>query len=219
MNYYKDRKQAGQMLANELAGFKGQSCAVVALSEGAVVVGAEIAKQIHSTLFILTTQHADDQAEGIGTALGSGGIFSYNTGTSLGELEEDAEAWRTFTNQRSINEFQKLNHVAGKDGTIPKQLLKRHVVILVSDGLHSALSLEIAAHFMHTLDLRKLVIATPIASSQAVDKMHISVDQIFCLRSVENYISTNHYYENNDIPDDKTVVETLQNIVLNWPNP
>jgi predicted phosphoribosyltransferase len=90
---------------------------------------------------------------------------------------------------------------------------------LVSDGLHNALSLEIAAYFMHTIDLKKLVIATPIASGQAVDKMHISVDQIFCLRSVENYISTNHYYDKNDIPDDKTVVDIMQNIVLNWQHP
>ncbi len=218
MNYFKDRAEAGRLLADKLVGFKGQNCAVVALSEGAILVGAEIAKPLYSTLFILTTQHADNNVEGLGTALGSGGVFSYNTSVSLGELEEDAETWRMFTDQRSMNEFQKLNHIAGKDGTIPKDLLKRHVVILVSDGLHSAFSLEIAAHFMHTIELKKLVIATPIASTVAIDKMHISVDQIFCLRSVDNYISTNHYYENNDIPDDKTVVETMQNIVLNWPH-
>lgn len=219
MNYYKDRSEAGKLLAEQLEEYFGKNCAVVALSEGAVLVGAEIAKQIHSTLFILTTQHADGEPDGAGTAIGSKGVFSYNTATSLGELEEDADAWRMFTDQRSINEFQKLNHIAGKDGTIPKQLLKRHYVILVSDGLNSALSLEIAAHFMHSLDLKKLIIATPIASVQAVDKMHISVDQIICLRAVENYISTNHYYETNDIPDDKTVVEIMQNIVLNWPHP
>lgn len=207
------------MLADQMKEFQGSSCAVVALSEGAVVVAAEIAKRIHSSLYILTTQHADKDPEGAGTAISSGGAFSYNTATSLGELEEDAEAYRFFTDQRNLNEFQRLNQVAGKHGTIPKQLLKRHIVILVSDGLHSALSLEIAAHFVRGLDIKKLIIATPIASAQAVDKMHISVDQIFCLRAVENFISINHYYENNDIPNDKTVVETLQNIVLNWPHP
>lgn len=48
--------------------------------------------------------------------------------------------------------------------------------------------------------------------------MHMMVDQIFCLETLENYISTNHYYNENDIPDDKTVVEIMKNIVLNWAN-
>lgn len=219
MNYYHDRTQAGKLLADELSGLKNTSCAVVALSEGAVLVGAEIAKRIHATLFILTTQSVDDERDNAATAIGSAGVFSFNTGSSLGQLEEDVEAWRFFTNKRNMDEFQRLNKIAGKDGTIPRALLRRHVVILVSDGLHSALSLEIAAYFMHSIDIKKLIIATPIASAQAVDKMHISVDQIFCLRTIENYISTNHYYDINDIPDEKTVVEISQNIVLNWPHP
>lgn len=217
MNYYKDRTQAGIMLADELANYKSMSCAVVALSEGAVLVGAEIAKRIHSTLFILTTQNVDENRDNAETAIGSGGAFSFNTGSSLGQLEEDVEAWHFFTDKRNMDEFQRLNKIAGKDGTIPRALLRRHVVILVSDGLHSALSLEIAAYFMHSIDIKKLIIATPIASARAVDKMHILVDQIFCLRSVENYISTNHYYDVNDIPDEKTVVKITQNIVFSWP--
>ncbi len=129
------------------------------------------------------------------------------------------DAWRFFTDQRNLNEFQRLNHIAGKDGTIPKTLLKHHVVILVSEGIHSALSVKVASHFLHPVELKKLILATPIASSDAIDRMHENVDQIFCLRSVDNYISAGHYYEKNDIPDEKTVVEVMQNIVFNWERP
>lgn len=216
MNYFEDRTQAGKLLAQQLLAYKSTSCAVIALSQGAVLVGAEIAKKIHGTLFIFATQDAESDSREASTALGSVGVFSYNTGLSLGELEEDVETHRFFTSNRQIDEFQKLNRIAGKDGVIPPFLLKRHTVILVSDGLNNALSLEIATHFLHPISIKKLIIATPVASGKAIDKMHILVDQIFCLRSVESYISTNHYYENNVIPDNKTVVEIMQNIVLNW---
>jgi len=217
MNYFSNRTEAGALLADQIADqYSGDNTLVIALSEGAVLVGAEIAKRIHSSLYIFASQKVAGDSDGEATALGSAGVFSYNTAVALGALEEDAEAFRMYTDQRSLNEFLKLNHVAGKDGTIPRQLLKRHTIILVSDGLNNALSLEIAAHFLKGIDIKKLIIATPIASGQAIDKMHILVDQIFCLRSVESFMGANHYYNLNALPDDKTVVEIMQKIVLNW---
>lgn len=216
MNYYHDRAQAGRLLADELSEYATSSCAVIALSLGAVLVGAEIAKNIHSALYIFTSQSAESDAYSDGTAIGSGGAFSFNTAYSLGELEEDADAYRHFTSKYQTDEFLRLNHIAGKDGTIPKELLKRHTIILVSDGLNSALSLEIAVNYLRPISTKKIIIATPIASGQAIDRMHILVDQIFCMRSVESFMGANHYYDMNDLPDEKTVVDIMQKIVLNW---
>ena len=217
-NFYQDRKQAGELLGHYLSVLGQENSAVIALSEGGVLVGAEIAKRLHSSLFIFASQKVDGSQEDASTALGSRGVFSYNTSYSFGQFEEDVENYRMYTDQRSMNEFQSLNRIAGRDGTIPKLMLKRHNVILVSDGLNSALSLEIAAHFLHAIDIKKLIIATPIASMEAVNKMHSLVDQIFCMRSVESFVSVNHYYEKNDIPDDKTVVDIMQNNVFKWSN-
>lgn len=217
MHYFKSRTVAGKQLAQNIFGLKTDNIAVIALSRGAILVGAEVAKKTHASLFIFTTDEVTDEGEIPSSAIDSGGAFSYNTAYGLGELEEDESAIRFFTDNRHMNQYQKLNHVAGKDGVIPKALLRRHTVILVSDGLHNALSLQIATKFLRPISVKNIILATPVASAEAIDKMHILVDQIFCLSSVANYISTNHYYENNDIPDDKTVVEMMQNIVLNWP--
>jgi putative phosphoribosyl transferase len=218
LHYYKNRTETGKVIAKKLFGIDTGNVAVIALSRGAIVVGAEIAKKVHASLFIFTTDDVANVGDNPGSAIFSGGAFSYNTAFSLGELEEDKEALRFFTDKRHMDEYQALNKVAGKNGIIPKELLRRHTVILVSDGLHNALSLQIAAEFLRPIEVKKVVLTTPVASAEAVDKMHVLVDQIFCLSVVENYIATNHYYENNDIPDDKTVLETMQNIVLNWPD-
>ncbi len=218
MHYFKDRADAGKQLAKKIFGLKTDNIAIIVLSRGALLVGIEIAKKTHASLFIFTTDEASAEGEAPSSAIDSGGAFSYNTSFALGELEEDDSALRFFTDKRHMDQYQKLNHVAGKDGVIPRALLRRHTIILVSDGLNNALSLQIAAEFLRPISVKKIILATPVASGEAIDKMHILVDQIFCLSSVANYISTNHYYENNDIPDDKTVVETMQNIVLNWPS-
>jgi putative phosphoribosyl transferase len=221
--YFEDRSDAGHQLAKLLTQYGGQNTAVIALSRGAISIGSEIAKKLHASLAIFAVEDSNSQEENPATALTSGGVFSYNTGFSLGDLEHDKDALRFFTDQRHLNEFLSLNHIAGRDGSIPREMLNRHNIILVSDGLENALSLQVAAQYLEPVQYKKLVLATPIASAEAIDKMHIMVDQIFCLNSVENFLGSDHYYKDNHIHDDLTVVEMIQKIVLNWsydePNP
>lgn len=218
MHHFTNRSEAGKVLADQLQNLSSEHVAVLALSKGAILTAKEIAKKLHSALYIFAV---DDSGNGSGnlsmTALMSGGAFSYNTGFSLGELEEDLAAARFFADQQHINEYLRLNHITGRQGTIPRELLNRHHIILVSDGLSNALSLQIASQYLAPIQTKKIILATPVASAEAIDKMHILVDQIFCLSSVENYVGADHYYGDNQIPDDKTVVETIQNIVFAWP--
>jgi predicted phosphoribosyltransferase len=148
--------------------------------------------------------------------MNSAGGFTYNAELSSGELEEMTGDFRSVIDQERLRAFQKLNRIVGKDGAVPKNLLKRHVVIIVSDGLQNGLSLDVAADFLKPISVKMLIVVAPIASVPAVDRMHILADEIFCLGIIHDYISTDHYYEKNDIPDHQTVVEIMKNIVLNW---
>ncbi len=219
MHYFTNRSEAGKVLAEQLQNLESQNVAVLALSKGAILTAKEIAKKLHSALYIFAVDDYGNSGDNLSmTALMSGGAFSYNTGFSLGELEEDLAAVRFFADQQHINEYLRLNYITGRRGTIPRELLNRHHIILVSDGLNSALSLQIASQYLAPIQTKKIILATPVASAVAIDRMHILVDQIFCLSSVDNYIGTDHYYSDNQIPDDKTVVETIQNIVFAWPD-
>ena len=52
--YFASRLQAGRMLANQLdENIATRNCAVVALSDGGVMVGAQIAMQLHCVLTLL----------------------------------------------------------------------------------------------------------------------------------------------------------------------
>lgn len=217
MQYFKSRSEAGKLLAEKLAPHCKENTAVVALSEGGVVVGAEIAKKLHSSLYLLASEDIMLPREPAPVAImSSAGTFTYNSGMSVGQLEEATEDYRSLIDQERFEAFQKLNRIIGKDGAIKKSLLKRHTVIFVSDGLNNALSLDVAADFIKPVDAKSIIVATPIATVQAVDRMHLLADEIFYLGIVDNYLSTDHYYEINDAPDHKTVVEIMQNIVLNW---
>lgn len=217
MHYFKNRIQAGQELAKQLQDLKSEQCAIVSLTEGGVLVGAEIAKSIHSPLYLLMTRDVELPGEKDPLAvMSSAGTFTYNDIYSAGELEEMQSDYHQIIDQERLQTFYKLNRVVGKDGMIDKNLLKHHVVIFVSDGLGTGLSVAVATDFMKSIAVKKIIIAAPIASVKAVDKMHKLTDNIFYLGIIDNYMNTNHYYDENNLPSHEEVMAIMKEVVLKW---
>lgn len=218
--YFKNRAEAGRLLAEQLLPLASENCAVVALSEGGVIVGAQIAMQLHASLYILLTEKVTLPGElNPVAAITSGGTYTENNFFSLGQLEEFNNEYHGVIEQQKIESFHKLNRLMGKDGEINTDYLKRHVIILVSDGLNSGFSLDIAADFLKPVAAKQLVVATPMANVQAVDKMHLLTDKIYCLNVLPDYLTTNHYYEDNTIPDQEGLMKIIKNESLTWLQP
>lgn len=220
MRYFKDRTQAGKLIADKVSHYANKNCAVVCLSEGGVVVGYEIAKKVHASLFILSMESISlpGEPEPVAT-LSSAGTFTYNNTYSTGELEAINADYHSLVEQERLQAFQKLNRVAKDEGTIPKTLLKGHYVFIVSDGFRNALSLDVAADFFKPVKVGRLIVVSPIASIPAVDRMHLLADEIQCLGVLEDYMATDHYYENNELPSRRQMLDMVEQISLKWDNP
>ncbi len=216
--YFKSRSDAGKQLAAKLVPkYRYEDCTVVALSDGGVVIGAEIAIQLHCVLTMLLTEEIKIPGERDPLAVvNQNGGFMYNNMFSAGQLEEFASEYHGFIEQEKREKFHNINQLLGEGGLIRRDLLYGHNVILVSDGLNNALSLDAAVEFLKPIKIARLIIATPIASVPAVDRMHLVADEICCLSVLENYMTTNHYYEDNQLPPHKDLVRTIESIVLNW---
>lgn len=217
--YFRNRADAGRQLAAKLERLKNRNIAVVAMSEGAAIVGAQIAIRLHGSLMLLLTKniYLPGEIEPI-ASLSSAGNFSYNHLFTSGQLEEMASEYHQHIESQRLAKRHELNVLVGHSGEIRPRYLRHHVVILVSDGLSSGLSLDVAADFLKTINIKKLVIATPLASVAAVDKMHLLGDEICCLSVLGNYLDTNHYYDDNTIPPVKDLFKMMERISLSWGN-
>jgi putative phosphoribosyl transferase len=215
--YFSSRLQAGRMLASRLSvKYRYESCAVIALSDGGVIVGAQIAQQLHCILNLLLSEEINLPREPIAVGgITSDGNFSYNSEYSGSEIDEIMAESRGTIEAQKLTKLHELNQMS-TGGLINKKLLVGQHVILVSDGLANPFSLDVALQFLKTVNMEKLIIATPLASVRTVDWMHLYADEIYCLSVVDDYISTDHYYDNNDVPDHQTIVKTIETIVLNW---
>lgn len=206
------------MLAAQLKPrYRYEDCAVVCLNDGGVMVGAQIAIELHTILTMLLTEEIDlpMEPDAIG-GISADGSFSYNEAYYQGEIDELTADYYQYIESEKLTKIQDMQRLLGDGGLIRRDLLRGRNIIIVSDGIKNAFTLDMAIQYLKPVAIKKLIVATPLASLKAVDRIHVLADEIYCLSVIEDYNSTEHYYDTQDVPSHGKVIETIEKIILNW---
>jgi putative phosphoribosyl transferase len=217
--YFESRSQAGKLLAEDIVkDYAGKPCAVVALTEGGVIVGAQIALKLKSVLTLLLSESIElpNEPDAIGT-VSETGDFTYNSMYTPGQIEELMSEFRGTVEDKKRTSLSHIHQLLGEGTGISRKLLQDRHIILVSDGLSTGYSLDIAMEFLKPQKIKELIIATPVASPEAVDRMHLLGDKIYCLNVANTYLATEHYYDVHDIPAHEDVVKIVEEVMRAWP--
>ena len=95
-------------------------------------------------------------------------------------------------------------------------MLRDQTVILVTDGIDDTTIIDVAVDFLKPIRIEKLVAAVPVVSVPAVDKLHLAADELHILDVKQNFMGTQHYYEDNELPSHEEVIARINQIILNW---
>ncbi|PID32207.1 hypothetical protein CR970_01695 [Candidatus Saccharibacteria bacterium] len=215
--YFHSRAEAGRMLASRLAKYRSENIVLIALGAGSSVVAAQIAIHLHCSMMLYMIK--DIQLPGeidVLAGLGSGDTFTYNNMYTAGQLEELTTEYHGLIDALRMEKSHELHKLLGTDGEIDKNRLRHRTVILVSDGLANGMSIDVSAQFLKTVSVQRLVIVTPIATVAAVDRMHLTGDEVVCLSVAENFFGVDHYYEDNYIPNIPGILKMMSNISIAW---
>lgn len=218
MYYFANRTQAGDLIADQLEkAYRYENCAVLALGDGAVLVGAEIAKRLHCVINMLLSSaiQLPRELEVLASIDNFGGV-TFNPTYSPGELEEIKAEYFSYIEQQKLQKLFEMNKLLGQGGVLNVDQLRGQNVIVVSDGLSNGFSMRAAADFLKPIKMQRLIMVTPFASVSAVDQMHMLADEIVCLNVIEDIISIDHYYDDNTMPSHEDTVRVLEDIVLRW---
>lgn len=216
--YFESRIHAGQQLAAQLfEKYRYENCAVVALSDGGVMVGEQIAAQLHCVLTMLLVEDIEVPGESVSFGgVSQTGNFTFNSEFSSGEIDEYASEFHGYLDDQKRQAFQRINRLLGEGGLIDYDLLRDHTIILVNDGFSDSTVLDVAMEFLKRVRINRLVIAAPVASEGAIDRLHVMADELHILDVKVNYFDTNHYYTVNEIPSHEETVDKINKIILNW---
>lgn len=203
-----DRHDAGRQLAEQLTSLADEQVVVVALPRGGVPVAHEIAAALEAPLEILAVRKlgAPHNPEyGIGAVAEDGtcvidaeavGVL----GISNGELDatiagESAELMRRVA--------------AYRGGRAPLDLEGRTVVV-VDDGVATGLTDTAALRAVRHMKPRRIVLAVPVCSPDALRRLRAEADDIVCLRVPRLLRSISQWYDDFSQVSDEEVLRDLQ---------
>ncbi len=191
---FENRKQAGELLARQLLGYRGRNdVLVLALPRGGVPIGAEIAKKLSAPLDVMLVRKLglpgrEEYAMG---AIASGGkcILQAEVLSALDISPEMIEA----VSQREMQEIKRREELyrAGR----PAPQLRERVVILADDGLATGSTMQVAVHVVREANPARLIVAVPVGPADVCEKLKSEADEIICLRMPSPFYAVGNWYE------------------------
>ncbi len=210
MHYFKDRRDAGRKLAQKLLDYSGQAdVLIVALPRGGVPVGYEISRALNAPLdiFLVRKLGVPSHPEYAMGAIASGGVRVLNEDVirTLG-ISDSEIALTAAEEERELNRRQrKYRQAAGEQ----PQTLSGQTIILVDDGMATGATTEAAAIALRSRDPAELILAVPVASVDACNKLREKVDRLVTIATPEPFGAVGAWYEDFGQTTDEEVINIL----------
>jgi putative phosphoribosyl transferase len=190
---YRDRKEAGQTLATLVREYAGRKDLVVlGLPRGGIPVAYEVAQALRAPLdaFLVGKLGFPGQEELALGAVTSGGVRIVNPElvrlAGLSEKELDTLARRRLAVlERKESEYRR--------GRPPMPLYDR-TVLLVDDGAATGSSMRAAIMGLRRMNVAGIVVALPLASSQALESIGREADEVICPLVPEAFHAVGAWY-------------------------
>lgn len=174
---FKNRTEAGQLLAEKLEKYKNKDIIIYALPRGGVVTAVEIAKYLHAPLSLIITRkisHPHNPEYAIAATAENGHIVG--TRRELMAVDED---WLEDEIEKQRQEAARRRKKYLYEKEIPSPEGK--VAILVDDGVATGLTLRVGILELKHHNPSKLIVAVPIVPSSTAKILRTEADELIAL--------------------------------------
>ena len=206
---FASRDEAGRELARHLLKMRDQAPVVLALPRGGVPVAARVAEALNAPLDLMLVRkigvpgHRELAVGAIAGAEGQTMVTNPAVAAMEGLNERDidqlADAERAELRRRQALYL---------NGRAPVALGGR-TVILVDDGIATGATAKAALLAIRKAAPKRIVLAVPVASDDAVADLRPFADDIICLEIPPMFYAVGAHYRDFPQIDDTEVIETL----------
>ncbi|TET53749.1 MAG: phosphoribosyltransferase [Actinobacteria bacterium] len=204
---FKDRKEAGNLLASELSYLKDNSV-IVAIPRGGVVIGAEVAKELKLPLTIIVPRKigAPDNPElAIGAVAGEGSTFlNERIIKTLGVTNE----YLTEEIRHQVEEIKRRekSYLRGKKSLS----VEDKIAILVDDGLATGATATVAVRALKEQNPEKVILAVPVAPEESKLMLGKEADEVIVLQTPAMFYAVGQFYQFFEQTTDEEVKDLLE---------
>jgi putative phosphoribosyl transferase len=205
---YADCADAGRALAAALESHRGEDGTIVlGLPRGGVPVAYEIADRLDLPLDVLVVRKLGlpSQPELAMGAIASGGALVRNEEV-VRYLRGREDAFEAVRAQEQLELERRERDYRGDR---PPLDLRNRIGILVDDGLATGATMEAAVRALQALGARRVVVAVPVASPEARDRIAAVADEVVCLAAPMSFSAVGQWYHDFGQTSDEEVRDLL----------
>jgi len=203
---FKDRFEAGSLLADKLEKFSGEKEAIVlAIPRGGLQIGYQVSKKLHVPLDIIVTKKIGYPGEpeyAIGSVGPKGEVYLTETGLDIPKdyIKREAEELKKAVQER----YRKYR------GNKPLPDLKNKIVIIVDDGLATGSTMMAAVEFVRREKPAMVIVAVPVAPEEAVRRFERIADKVVCVDIPDFFQAIGMFYESFPQVEDDEAIRLLR---------
>ncbi len=206
---FRDRSEAGQVLAEQLKQYAGRPDVLVfALPRGGVPVAYEVATALRVPLdvFIVRKLGVPGHEELAMGAIASGGVRVLNRDVVEGLNIPDhvVEA----VTAREAQELERREHLYRGDRPFPA--VAGSSVILIDDGLATGATMRVAVSALRAHRPRRVVVAVPVGARPTCRALGEEADEVVCARTPALFQAVGQWYRDFSPTTDAEIRRLLE---------
>ena len=205
---FRDRKEAGRLLAERLGSMRGQDIVVLGLPRGGVPVAAQVARALGAPLDVVVVRKVGVpfQPELAMGAVGEDGVLVVNERVVLLADVPPEQLERAERRERAEVESRVRRFRGGR----PRVPLAGRIAVVVDDGIATGSTARAACAVARALGAARVVLAAPVCARPSVRALASDVDELVCLVTPRNFGAVGQFYDDFRATEDSEVVELLE---------
>jgi putative phosphoribosyl transferase len=203
---FKNRKDAGEKLAQALESYREENPLILAIPRGGVEVGLQVSKRLGADFSLVIARKLpfpDNPEAGFGAIAENGStVFLENAGYWLaGETIDRIKKDQIAEIERRINALR---------GGNPLPDIAGRTVILIDDGIAMGSTMRVAIELCRNRKAGKVVVAVPVAGKVVADAIAKEADELVVLNIPSHFRAVAQAYENWYDVSDEEVLDLLR---------
>lgn len=207
--HFRDRHEAGQLLAKELASLRGrQDLIVLGVPRGGVVVAYEVARALGAPLDVYITRKIGAPYN---PELAIGAVASDGTLVLDHNLIERIGVPDSYVQEETARQRQEIKRrLAAYRGSRPEVDVQGKTVILVDDGVATGATILASLRALRARRPAQLILAVPVAPEDTLQVLSAEADRVVCLHAPDLFWAVGAFYVAFDQTSDAEVIQLLQ---------
>ncbi len=205
---FRDREQAGRLLAEKLERLRAERPVVLGLTRGGVPVAFEVARALDAPLDVVVVRKigAPDSPEYAIGAIAEGGavVVRREALRDVGLGEDDVA---DLAEQEAVELARRVQLYRG--GRPPAELAGR-TAIVVDDGVATGATARAAARAARRRGAARVVLAAPVVAAASVAELRADFDEVIAVELPDPFYAVGAWYERFEQVSDEQVLKSLR---------